>query len=494
MKGQMTTDELGATTRSALKWSLLTEVLARVISPVTQLILARLLAPEAFGVLATVVMVTSFAEMLADAGFQKYLVQKQFRDKHALDENANVAFWSSMAVAILLLGAIAVFRDPLAALVGNPGLGLPLVIAAISGPLAVCVSTQLALFRRAFRFKQILPIRLGAALVMLVTAVPLAILGWGYWALIVGTLASALVNAIALTVVSPWKPRLFYSFPLFAKMFSFSSWSLLEALSIWMASWAGTFIVGSILGPHELGLYKQPMTIVTAMFAIVTSATTPVLFSALSRLQYEREDFQNFFLKFQFHVALVVLPLGVGAFFFRDALIALLFGPQWAEAALMFGAWSLSTAFMIVFSHYCSEIYRSLGKPRVSLLSQVIYMAVMIPAVYFAARDGFVTLVIVNAAVRFVAIVINQILTRAVAGIGFIQVLRNLYPSMLAATIMGAVAAGWVHFLGTSPSWSLLGIAICMAVYSTACCIFPDTRTVLSRMATLLRRSASRRL
>lgn len=482
-----TARELSATAQGALKWSLLTEVLAKIISPVTQLILARILAPEAFGVLATVVMVTSFADMLADAGFQKYLVQHEFRDRRALDQNATVAFWSSMVVALVLFSGIAIFRDSLATLVGNPGLGLPLVVAAISVPLAVCVSTQMALFRRAFRFKQILPIRVGAALVMLVTTVPLAFLGWDYWALIAGTLASALVNAIALTIVSPWKPRLFYSFSLFVKMFSFSSWSLLEAVSIWMTTWAGTFIVGSVLGSYELGLYKQPMTIVTAMFALVTSATTPILFSALSRLQFERDQFRNFFLKFQFSVALAVLPLGVGAFFFRDALINILFGPQWAEAALMFGAWSLSTAFVIVLSHYCSEIYRSLGKPRISLLSQIMYMTVMIPALYFAALDGYVTLVIVNAVVRCVAIVINQILTRAVAGIGFIQVLENLYPPIIAATIMGAVAAAWVHLLGSSLSWTVLGILSCMAVYMAACSLFSESRVMLLKVAKMLR-------
>lgn len=487
---KVATDALGAKARGALKWSLLTEVIARIISPVTQLILARLLAPEAFGILATVVMVTSFAEMLADAGFQKYLVQKEFRDKRDLDEHANVAFWSSMAIALILFASIVFFRDPLANVVGNQGLGLPLAVTAISAPLAVAASTQLALFRRAFRFKQILPIRVGSAFIMLITTVPLALVGWNYWALIAGTLASVIVNAIALMIVSPWKPKFFYSFSLLRRMFSFSAWSLLEALSIWMTSWAGTFIVGSLLSPHELGLYKQPMTIVTAMFAIVTSATTPVLFSALSRLQFEQHEFQRFFLKFQFSVALAVLPLGIGAYVFRDFLTGIFFGPQWNDAALMFGAWSLSTAFMIIFAHYCSEIYRSLGKPRISLLSQMVYMMVMIPALYFAALDGFLTLVVVNATVRCVSIIINQILTKSVAGIGFICVLKNLYPALIASATMAAIAFGWVHFFGTGTSWSLLGIVSCILVYVAACFLFRKSRLVLLGLAKMVRGAA----
>lgn len=82
------TKDLRARSASAAKWSLATEIIAKIISPISQLVLARLLAPEAFGMVATVTMVVSFADMFADAGFQKYLVQHSFRDKKDLHANA----------------------------------------------------------------------------------------------------------------------------------------------------------------------------------------------------------------------------------------------------------------------------------------------------------------------------------------------------------------------------------------------------------------------
>lgn len=472
-------DALAGKARNAAKWSLATEAIAKIVIPVTQLVLARILAPEAFGVLAVVVMVSSFAEMISDAGFQKYLVQWNFRSSESLYRSANVAFWSSMCVAIIILTTIVFFRDEVASIVGNPGLGLAIAVASLSIPLSVFVSTQQALFRRAFEYKKLLPVRVTVALLPLVVSVPLALYGLGYWALIIGTLAASFTNAVAMTAISPWKPGLFFSFRLLKDMFAFSGWSLLEAISIWTTIWAGTFVVGSLLTPHELGLYRQPIVVVNSAFALITNATTPILFSALSRLQLDQKGFRQFFFRFQFVVAVVLFPVGVGAFFYREFFTVLLFGAQWSEASLMFGAWALTSSLTIVLSHYYSEVFRSLGKPKISFLSQCLYMTVMIPSLYFAALDGFMTLVIVNASIRVIAIVINQLFVYFVANVGFIQVLRNLYAPMLSTALMGLVAAWSSAQADGRWGWSVIGILGCAVLYGVASLCFKNTRSLI---------------
>lgn len=477
--------------QTAAKWSILTELIARVIAPVTQLILARVLAPEAFGVVAIVVMVTSFAEMFSDAGFQKYLIQHEFDDHAQLDQSANVAFWSSFTVALVLLGVIAVFRDSIASLLGNPGLGLVLVVTSLSIPLSTITSTQLALFRRKFEYKKLLPVRVGAAFLTLLVSVPLAIMGFDYWSLIVGLLATALLNAVALTLVSTWKPRLFYSYALLKRMLSFSAWSLLESISIWMTSWSSTFVVSSLLTVQDLGLFRQPMTIVNSVFALVTAAATPILFSALSRLQSEPGVFRQFFYNFQSAVALVVLPVGAVAFLYRDFLTLLLFGEQWVEASLMFGLWSLSTAFMIVFSHFYSEVFRSLGKPRISLYSQLLYMTVMIPVIYYAALQGFNHLVIVISCVRIVAVAINQIFVRHLIDIRFFVALKNILPAFAGVCVM-ALFVILLDLSSTPNFWySFVSMAACVPIYLLAICCFRVPRGILLGFAKKVRRSAA---
>lgn len=484
-------DSLASRAQHAAKWSLLTEAIAKAVMPVTQLALVRILAPEAFGILATVVMISSFAEMISDAGFRNYLIQHDFQDQAGLYRAADVAFWTSLVIAIALLAVIATVRDELAAIVGNPGLGIPIAIASLSLPMSVFVSTQLALFRRAFEYKKLLPIRVLVAIIPLCVSVPLALNGFGFWSLIVGMLAAAFVNAVVITIASPWKPSFFYSLPLLRKMLSFSTWSLLEAISIWASLWAGTFIAGRVLTPHELGLYREPIIVVNSAFALVTTATTPILFAALSRLQSDRIEYRRFFLRFQFAVAIAILPIGVGAFFYRNFFTDLLFGSQWSDAALMFGSWALSTSLAIIFSHYCSEVFRSLGKPRISFLSQCIYLAVMTPVLYFAALQGYPTLVVVSSIIRLVQVAINQVLTWLIAGIGLLRVIRNLAAPILAAAVMGPVAEWSASATGDSWWWSLMGVLACAVLYALAILCFPRSRAlVVAPVVATLRRPA----
>ena len=80
---------------TATKWSSITEIAAKLISPISTMVLARLLTPDAFGILVTAVMVISFAEIFTDAGFQKYLIQHKFNTTEDLHKSTTVAFWSN---------------------------------------------------------------------------------------------------------------------------------------------------------------------------------------------------------------------------------------------------------------------------------------------------------------------------------------------------------------------------------------------------------------
>ena len=137
----------------AVKWSTITEIIAKLISPILNMILARLLSPEAFGLVATVTMVVTFAEVFTDAGFQKYIVQHEFQDAEDLDSSTNVAFWTNFVFSLLFFAAIVLFADPIAVLVGSEGAGTAIIAACVAIPLVSFSSIQMARYRRSFDFK-----------------------------------------------------------------------------------------------------------------------------------------------------------------------------------------------------------------------------------------------------------------------------------------------------------------------------------------------------
>lgn len=460
---------------SATKWSAMAEIVAKLISPITTMVLARLLAPEAFGVLVTAQMVISFAEIFTDAGFQKYLVQHEFEKEDDKYKSTEVAFWSNLVMSLAIWLFIAAFSSPIARIVGCEGNGLVITVSCICIPLSAFSSIQMALFKRDFDFRTLFGVRLIGILIPLVITIPLAFITRSYWALIIGMICLNFTNALLLTIKSKWKPRWYFSIDRFKEMFSFSMWSMLEAVSIWLTSYIDLFIVGTMLSQHYLGLYRTSMSTVAQITSIITAATTPVLFSSLSRLQNDREGFNDMFFKFQKLVGILVIPLGVGIYLFRDLITEILLGNQWLEASGFIGLWGLTSAVTIVLGHYASEVYRAIGKPKLSVLAQWLHIVVLIPVIMIFVNKGFESLCAARSLVRLELVVVQLILMRVAVKMDIGRMFLNILPS--------ALAAGTMMLVLLLPSSSSLGaqflyIMLCICIYFMVLMLFPEERHI----------------
>lgn len=448
----------------ATKWSSISEIIAKLISPITNMILARLLAPEAFGLVATITMVISFAEIFTDAGFQKYIIQHEFPDDKDLDNSTNVAFWTNLGVSVLICTVIFLFRHQIANLVGNPSLGNSISLASILIIITAFSSIQTARYRRALDFKTLFYVRIITSMIPLAVTVPLAIVLRNYWALLIGTFVSQLCNAIVLTVRSKWKPKLYYNFALFKEMFAFTAWSLLESISIWLTSNIGVFIVGSYLSEYHLGIYKTSMATVNSYMGIITAALTPVLFSALSRYQNDEKNFKKTYYQFQRLTAAFVIPMGVGIYLYRTLVTQIFLGSQWSEASDFIGLWGLTSAFTIVFSHFSSEVFRSKGNPKISLIMQLLHLAFLIPTLVLSVSSGFESLCVARSLVRIQIIVCALIIMHIMYGFKIQHILKSTLPMAISASIMG-LAGYFMQQVSSSLIWQFLSVFFCIIIY-----------------------------
>ena len=475
---------LNTKVKTATKWSVAGEIAAKLVTPVTSMVLARLLTPDAFGVVTTLAIIISFAEIFTDAGFQKYLVQHEFKDDNDRDESTNVAFWSNLAMSLLFWGVIAIFNAPLAALVGNPGLGHVLVIACVSIPLAAFSSIQGALFRRALDFKTLFKVRMVSTFVPLVVTVPLAFWLRSYWALVIGTIVVNLLNALLLTFYSKWKPRLFYSIAKFKEMFSFTAWSMVEAISIWLTGYVDVFIVGTMLSQYYLGLYKTSSTLVNQIMSLIIVSTTPVLFSALSRLQNDEKEFQRLFFRFQKLVGLLVVPLGFGIFLFSDFVTGVILGDQWTEAAGFVGLWGLTSALTIVLAHYSSEVYRAKGRPKLSVLAQFLHIIVLWPTILIAVKYDFHTLYVARSLVRLELIAVNLCIMAWIVHMPVARMVYNILPCCIAAAAMSLVL---LLPEANGILMNIVYVTFAAVVYFAVIMIFPTERNIILNFRTILK-------
>ena len=144
-------------------------------------------------------------------------------------------------------------------------------------------------------FKTLFQVRLVSIFTPFVVTLPIALLTRSCWALIIGNLANNFMVALVAFIRVKWKPQFYFSMTQLKQMLSFSVWSTLEAILVWLINWGDMFIVGMFLSSHYLGIYKTSINMVNSILAVISSSLSPVMLSALSRLQGDNEQFKKVF-------------------------------------------------------------------------------------------------------------------------------------------------------------------------------------------------------
>lgn len=465
--------------RTATKWSLLTEALAKVIVPITNILLAHILSPAAFGIVATITMVTSFAEMLADAGFQKFLVQHEFSNEKEKKDYVDVAFTINLILVVIILSIIFFTRDRLATLIGNPGSGIALTCMSLTLPFTAFSSIQMAMYRRNFNFKFLMKVRLVTICTPVLVSIPLAVIGFDYWSLIIGTVLSQVFTAIVISIWGTEKISFKFDCLILSNMFGFSAWSMLEAFSIWLTIWIDTFIIGNAFDSYYLGLYKTPAALVNSAMSLVTASIIPVLYAALSRLQDLPTEFEKTFFAFQRYVAMVVVPIGVGLFIFRDMITYIVFGSRWEEAGIVLGTWALSSSIMVVSANMISEIFRAKGHPKLSFWAQISHLVVLIPVVLYAVHWGFEAVVYARSIVRLELLGVELLFLYFCIKINPWKIFYNIWRYIFISVLMGLIGYCLLQ-INNSVFYTVAYILICIIFYIGFMFCFRKDRIILA--------------
>lgn len=462
-------------TVAATKWSVITELVAKCITPITSMILARILAPEAFGVLTTVLMVVAFAEVFVESGFQKYLIQHIFASKEQEENYMSVAFWANLAFSLFIWGVIAVFNNEIAELVGNSGKGFLIVITGVTIPLYSIIGIQSCKLKKDLNFKKLFYVRIASSLVPIVVTIPLALLGMDYWALIIGNIAGIAVQLITLIAVRAFKPHFYFSWLCLKEMLSYGIWTILNGLAVWLTSWVDAFLIGRLMSDYYLGLYKNSTSMMTSIFSIVTASIVPVLFSSLSKLQNDEEGFKNMFLNIQRALSLFLLPLGMGMLFYRSFVTDVLFGPQWMEASDIIGITAITTVFRTLYVSLNGDVFRAKGKFSVPLFLQIADLILTIPMCYLALKHNFWTFVYVRSLSKLILIVPEIYYIRKICKITVKDQLMNSWHYYIATAIMSVMAIVF-QSIGQTIAVNIVGIISCMIIYVVVLLSFPRER------------------
>lgn len=174
--------------------------------------------------------------------------------------------------------------------------------------------------------------------------------------------------------------------------------------------------------------------------------------------------------------AVLIIPMGIGIYLYRDLVTQILLGRQWGEASGFIGLWGLTSAFAIVFSHFSSEVYRSKGNPKVSLAMQIVHLVFLVPTLIISVSYGFETLYIARCLVRFQIIICALLIMHLMYGFKVQHILRNVSPMIISALLMG-VAGYFMQQISNQIIWQFVSVFICITIYFTILLgLFPSIR------------------
>ena len=401
------------------------------------LVLARLITPTEMGEFAAGSLVVIGA-LFAESGMLAALIHR--RD-HVEEAAATAVIATITAGVVFTLAGLAV--SPLIGLFFDSR-DVGLVAAALSGYVLVRQAAVVpeALLQRRFSFLRRLVAEPASVVAFGVTAITTAAYGLGVWALVAGTYAGVVTQAVAAWALVRWRPDLrLASFALWRELVGYGRHITVAGLVRVATSETGTIFVGRFLGPATLGQFQYTYRIAQRPLAALVSSVTYVVFPAFARIADDPLRFERAFLRtvrwlsvVAFPVSLIVLPLGEPA-------VVVLFGERWREGGIaltwMFG-YTAGWAFVSLAEH----VAKSVGRPEVVLRLDIVALVTAVSSVAALVQFGLVG---VAAALSLSAI--------AAAGYSFLwlvrmtdiplqRLLREIWPAAGAAIIMaGALYA-----------------------------------------------------
>ncbi len=298
----------------------------------SQVILARLLFPAEYGLIAMAYPVIAFLQVFNDIGLGQAVVQRPT----LVQEQVSALFWVNIAISCLLTLVVALLA-PLAAWVyGEPRLVLLTMVLGLIFPITAIGILPNALLARHMRFGQVAQNEVIAMLTGAIVTILCAWAGLSYWSLLVGQFANAIAGVILVWVVTSWRPGL----PKFAA----SAWGdvkfganiTLSNLATFATTSGDNMIVGLTAGKIPLGLYDRSYNLVVRPVGQMMTPLSRVALPLLSRLVGKPEEYRAAYLQMFRIATLLIVPAMLLCISNGSTLINVLLGPRWSGAAPVF--------------------------------------------------------------------------------------------------------------------------------------------------------------
>jgi O-antigen/teichoic acid export membrane protein len=360
-------------------WTFLFRLIDRGLGLISVLVLARLLVPADFGLIAMATALTAMVELFTAFGFELALLQRANPQRVHYDS----AWTLNLLTAISGAGVIALLAWPASQFFGEPRLVAVMLVLSGSMLLGGLENIGTVDFRRQMNFRGEFRFMAGRRLTAFTVTICAALATGSYWALLAGTISGRVVGIVLSYVMQPYRPRL--SLGAAGDLVRFSGWTLFSGALTAGIQRSPQFVIGRFWGPTDLGLFVLAMDLGTMPTTELAAPVNRAAMAGYSRLAADSAALRSIFLDVGAMVAMVALPAGVGLAVFAEPIVFLLLGTKWLEVAPLLQILAFSGVFVALASNNGVACIAS-GRPKLNtwihgsrLIALALLMAVFGP-------------------------------------------------------------------------------------------------------------------
>jgi lipopolysaccharide exporter len=349
----------------AMRWSM------RGIGVVSTIILARLLAPQDFGIIAMAMLMVGFVEILAETGLHLALIRNVKADRQLYD-----TAWTLSVLQGFVLGALIVVLAPLAALYfEEPRSTAVLYVLALRPLINGLQNIGTVGFLKELDFARDFRFGIYQKVTAFVITIVLAYVLRNYWALAYGIVTSSVAGVILSYTMHPYRPR--WCLAQVRQLYGFSLNILAQSMSYFLTGKIDEIVVGGSFGTDTMGHYHIAADVGTSPTYELTEPMARSLFPIYAKLSHQPGELSGAYLHALSAIAVLACASGAGIFSIAEPLVLTVLGEKWADAAPLMSWLALAMA-MMVMGNTCFAVLNATGRERLALRLTCLRTAVLV--------------------------------------------------------------------------------------------------------------------
>jgi O-antigen/teichoic acid export membrane protein len=410
-------------------WTLMSYASSKLVAIPTTLVLAHLIVPADFGLLALATIATNFLSWIADMGFSGAVVLRQDFDRRALGTLLTLMAVTGLGAAVIAVA----FAPAVAAIFDNGRITGVLIAIATLLPLGSIAGFWDALLQRELMFRRRFYAMVGQALVTAAVSIPLAALGEGVWSLVIGQIAGYVTLGLMLVALAPYQVRPRFDRRVARSAFGTGRGFVGQGMAMYVRQNVDTVAVGLAFGERGLGYYSMANRFGDLVYWTVAHPVANVTFPSFARDTYAGRDVGGQFLRVLRMVALVSCPIGIVMSASADPFTRAIFGDRWLPMIgplTIMGLWAGVRQIDQTLGWLLNSVNRA---GLVGWLSLIILLPLIAGCVLAVNVGGLTAVALVPLGDTLLSAMLSSIFVRRHVSLSFAAQWRAISPAVLAS-------------------------------------------------------------